>query len=206
MSPERARTAAHPARPAGLLVLVVVSAALIGYRILDRTTMSLTPRPSGDVRSHHPAVPGEADGVVPDGVTAFDNQYPAVARLNPALRSALRRATTDAAGDGVQIVVNSGWRSPKYQEQLLLEAITTYGSRQAAARWVASPSASAHVQGRAVDLGPARAAAWLSRHGARYGLCQIYRDEAWHYERRPAAVRDGCPPLYADPTHDPRLK
>jgi zinc D-Ala-D-Ala carboxypeptidase len=50
------------------------------------------------------------------------------------------------------------------------------------------------------------AAAWLKKHGAKYGLCQIYRNEPWHYELRPTAIKDGCPPMYADPTHDPRMQ
>ena len=81
-----------------------------------------------------------------------------------------------------------------------------YGSEEAAARWVATPTTSAHVWGDAVDLGPLDARAWLSRHGAKYGLCQIYRNERWHYELRPEAVDHGCPPMYADPTHDPRMR
>jgi hypothetical protein len=48
--------------------------------------------------------------------------------------------------------------------------------------------------------------AWLSEHGAHYGLCQIYRNESWHYELRPEATVRGCPPMYADPTHDPRMR
>ena len=32
------------------------------------------------------------------------------------------------------------------------------------------------------------ATAWLSEHGAAYGLCQVYRNEPWHYELRPDAV------------------
>ncbi len=51
-----------------------------------------------------------------------------------------------------------------------------------------------------------RATAWLSKHGAKYGLCQIYRNEPWHYELRPEAIDRGCPPMYADPTHDPRMQ
>jgi hypothetical protein len=70
---------------------------------------------------------------------------------------------------------------------------------------VASPDTSAHVRGQAVDIGPSDAKAWLSEHGAEYGLCQIYRNEPWHYELRPEAVHAGCPPMYADPTHDPRM-
>jgi LAS superfamily LD-carboxypeptidase LdcB len=147
-----------------------------------------------------------ADGVVPNTVTVFDDAFPAVTKLNPALLGALRRAATDAAGDGIKFYVNSGWRSPKYQEQLLQEAVTRYGSEKAAARWVATPDTSAHVSGNAVDLGRSDATTWLSEHGARYGLCQIYRNEPWHYELRPEAVEQGCPPMYADPTQDPRMQ
>ena len=39
-----------------------------------------------------------------------------------------------------------------------------------------------------------------------YGLCRIYGNEPWHYELRPDAVDHGCPPMYADPTHDPRMQ
>ncbi|MGW5360762.1 peptidase M15, partial [Actinopolymorpha pittospori] len=60
--------------------------------------------------------------------------------------------------------------------------------------------------GDAVDLGPSGATAWLSKHGGAYGLCQIYNNEPWHYELRPQATDDGCPPRYADPTHDPRMQ
>ena len=149
---------------------------------------------------------GQAGGVVPDGVTVFDDEYPAVANLAPALLGALRRAATNATGDGIAFVVDSGWRSAEYQEQLLREAISQYGSQAEAARWVATPKTSAHVSGDAVDIGPADAEAWLSKHGAGYGLCQIYRNEPWHYELRPAAIARGCPPMYADPTHDPRMQ
>ena len=62
------------------------------------------------------------------------------------------------------------------------------------------------MSGDAVDIGHSAARAWLSRHGAIYGLCQIYRNEPWHYERRPAAVDDSCPRMYADATEDPRMQ
>jgi hypothetical protein len=76
---------------------------------------------------------------------------------------------------------------------------------QEAARWVATPDTSAHVSGDAVDIGR-DGAAWLSEHGAVYGLCQTYGNEPWHYELRPAAVDRGCPRAYPDPTHDPRMQ
>jgi D-alanyl-D-alanine carboxypeptidase len=151
-------------------------------------------------------VRGEADGALPDGTTVFDAGIPGVARLNADLLGALRRAAVDAAGDGVELGVDSGWRSPAYQEHLLREAVAKYGSEAEATRWVATPTTSAHVSGDAVDIGPSSAATWLSEHGAAYGLCQIYANEPWHYELRPDAVDHGCPPTYADPTHDPRMQ
>lgn len=143
---------------------------------------------------------------LPGAVTVFDDQCPAVANLDPDLLRALREAAADAADDGIELLVNSGWRSPEYQNQLLREAVAKYGSAEEAARWVATPDTSAHVSGKAVDIGPADARAWLSERGARYGLCQIYRNEPWHYELRPEAIERGCPPMYADPSHDPRMR
>ncbi len=158
------------------------------------------------LRRDHEGVATEADGVVPDGVTVFDEQYPAIANLSPDLLLALREAAKDAADDGVEFHVNSGWRSPAYQDQLLREAVWKYGSEARAARWVATADTSAHVHGAAVDIGPSAATAWLSEHGARYGLCRIYGNEPWHYELRPQAADRGCPPTYADPTQDPRMQ
>jgi zinc D-Ala-D-Ala carboxypeptidase len=157
-------------------------------------------------RGEHRGAPGEADGVVPDGTTVFDDEIPGVANLDPALLGALRQAATDAADDGVEFYVNSGWRSPEYQNQLLREAVSEYGSEEEAARWVATADTSPHVSGDAVDIGRFDATAWLSEHGADYGLCQIYSNEPWHYELRPKAIDHGCPPIYADPTHDPRMQ
>jgi D-alanyl-D-alanine carboxypeptidase len=158
------------------------------------------------LRSEQPGALGEADGAVPDGATVFDDEIPGVANLDPALLGALRQAATDAEDDGVEFLVDSGWRSPEYQNRLLREAVSEYGSEEEAARWVATAETSAHVSGEAVDIGPSDATAWLSEHGAAYGLCQIYSNEPWHYELRPEAIDHGCPPIYADPTHDPRMQ
>jgi hypothetical protein len=62
------------------------------------------------------------------------------------------------------------------------------------------------VSGKAVDIGPFDATAWLSEHGAEYGLCQIYRNEPWHYEFRARAIDRRCPRMYADPSQDPRMQ
>jgi zinc D-Ala-D-Ala carboxypeptidase len=130
---------------------------------------------------------------------------PERAELDAALLGALRQAKADAADDGVAIVVDSGLRTPEHQERLLREAVAKYGSKEEAARWVATPETSAHVSGDAVDIGQA-GAAWLSEHGAGYGLCRIYGNEPWHFELRPEAIEHGCPPVYPDPTYDPRMQ
>jgi LAS superfamily LD-carboxypeptidase LdcB len=147
-----------------------------------------------------------SDGGLPEGATVFDERYQGIAGLDPALLDALRRAATDARDEGIEFSVTSGWRSREYQDRLLRHAIAEYGSEQEAARWVATADTSAHVSGDAVDLGPYDATSWLSEHGARYGLCQIYANEPWHYELRTDAVARGCPRLYTDPTEDPRLR
>jgi len=197
-------------RVAGLLVVIAAIAAALGYESLASSS-STTASPIDVLRSASPSRNssrpiGEADGAVPDGTTVFDDEIPGVANLDPALLGALRQAATDAADDGVEFYVTSGWRSPEYQNQLLREAVSTYGSEEEAAQWVATADTSPHVSGDAVDIRPFDATAWLSEHGAKYGLCQIYRNESWHYELRPEAIDHGCPPMYADPTHDPRMQ
>ena len=153
-----------------------------------------------------PSGAGEDGGLLPDGVTVFDDRYAGVTHLDHDLLVALRRAATEAERSGVEIYVNSGWRSPEYQDRLLDEAVSVYGSAAAAARWVATSETSPHVAGKAVDVGGSGAVSWLSRRGAAYGLCQIYRNEPWHYELRPTASETGCPAMYADPTRDPRMQ
>lgn len=150
--------------------------------------------------------PGTADGVVERADASVFDDLPAVTGLQPDLRTALRDAAADAEADGVRFVVNSGWRSARLQERLLDEAVARYGSREEAARWVATPETSAHVTGDAIDLGPWDALDWLAQRGARYGLCQIYANEPWHWELRPEAASQGCPAMYGDPTEDPRLR
>ena len=203
----------------GLAILCVAIAAIVVPRSLVASVPSRSPAEVGQSSGTQTSL-DEADGVIPDGVvdeadgfipdgapvSVFDEEIPAVGRLDPDLLDALRRTATDAEADGVGLRVNSGWRSPEYQQQLLRDAVVEHGSREEAARWVSTVERSAHVSGDAVDIGPSSAAAWLSAHGAAHGLCQIYSNEPWHYELRPEAVDDGCPPMYADPTDDPRMQ
>jgi len=117
--------------------------------------------------------------------------------LDPQLERAVQAATRAAARDGIIVEITSGVRTRAHQQELLDEAIKTYGSEAVARQYVNTPERSTHVQGLAVDIGPTDAAYWMAQHGAEYGLCQIYANEIWHYERvvEPGAT---CPPQRPD--------
>ncbi|MDY0910663.1 M15 family metallopeptidase [Microbacterium sp. CFBP9034] len=144
-----------------------------------------------------PFVPTEASGHLAESVALGDDDLPAIAKLNPSLRAAMADAAEAAAAEGVAFEVTSGWRSRDYQQWLLDDAIVTYGSEEVARRFVATPDRSSHVTGNAVDIGPLDAQLWLIAHGAQWGVCQIYANERWHFEKATDAGGT-CPALRAD--------
>lgn len=130
-------------------------------------------------------------------LSPWDVADPAVGYLDPALLAAVQSAATAAAADGVTMTIASGWRSPEFQQQLLDEAVLSYGSLGAARQFVQTPEHSHHVTGTAVDIGPPAADDWLIANGSRFGLCRTYANEIWHFEL--ATVPGGvCPPLWPD--------
>ncbi|KIF78934.1 hypothetical protein QR77_18025 [Streptomyces sp. 150FB] len=156
---------------------------------------------SGTVRSQKAAVPAKSlppksegstgatddvDGYLPEGrdITPADGQYSAIRNLNGPLLKALRKADKDAKRVNISFQVTSGWRSKKHQQSLLDDAIHKYGTLEKARAFVNTPEQSAHVSGKAVDIGPTDADDWLIQHGADYGLCQVYANEMWHFELR----------------------
>ncbi|GAA0424873.1 D-alanyl-D-alanine carboxypeptidase [Acrocarpospora corrugata] len=145
------------------------------------------------------SVVGVDDGLVPDGgrLSPHDIESPAIANLDPALPRAVQQAADDAAGDGIDMFLTTGWRSEAYQRQLFGEAVVRYGSEREALRYVSTPERSHHVTGDAVDIGPTDADSWLSQHGTGYGLCQTYANEMWHFElaTTPGGV---CPEMLPD--------
>ncbi|GAA4432443.1 hypothetical protein GCM10023169_38160 [Georgenia halophila] len=177
------RTVRAPARAAtragaGVALLVaVVGLAGCGTEAATRDADRATAREAAD----SDGVITPADGYLSERV-APSSDVAAVTGLDPALRQALLDASRDAADEGIDIMVTSGWRSAEYQQSLLDDAVAEYGSLAEARRWVETPGGSAHVSGDAVDVGPTDAAYWMSRHGSRYGLCQTYSNEVWHYE------------------------
>jgi D-alanyl-D-alanine carboxypeptidase len=141
-----------------------------------------------------PADPGDGSLPAGDALTPFDLQDPAVGRLDPALLSAVQNAATAATAAGITMTITSGWRSPEFQQRLLDDAVQTYGSVAAARQYVQTPEQSKHVIGQAVDVGGTGADQWLIANGSRFGLCQIYANELWHFELATDA-EGNCPAL-----------
>jgi LAS superfamily LD-carboxypeptidase LdcB len=114
------------------------------------------------------------------------------AGLTPALAARVRAAHAAMRKDGRVLRINSGWRSLAEQRRLWRAAVKKYGSEKAARRWVLPPGESLHPKGKAIDIGPPSTAAWLGTNGYRFGLCQRYANEPWHFE---ALVAPGsrCP-------------
>jgi D-alanyl-D-alanine carboxypeptidase len=158
--------------------------------------LSMGPAPDGEPFSIGPAAADTIGGYLPDGRTLspFDAKNPIIAWLDPPLLAAVQDAAGSAASDGIDMQITSGWRTRGFQQRLFDDAVRTYGSDQIAQQYVASPDTSAHVVGHAVDVGPTEADNWLIRNGSRFGLCQIYANEIWHFEL--AVDQNGdCPPL-----------
>lgn len=172
-----------------VLCLAVAVAAFGGAVYTVAAPDSGAPDPDGPV--------GVADGVLPERASPFETSLPGIAKLDPALRKAVQRAARAMQDDDLRLHVTTGWRSRRYQQQLLDDAIDKYGSKEEAGKYVADPDKSQHVTGDAVDLGPADADDWLIREGYKYGLCQTLANEKWHFE---LATEPGtrCPPPAQD--------
>jgi D-alanyl-D-alanine carboxypeptidase len=163
-------------------------------------TVSTTEPTSGPAPlSIGPAATDTYGGWIPDGQTLspFDVSNPALAQLDPALLKAVQDAATAAKQQGIDLRINSGWRSTGFQQRLFDDAVRSYGSVDVARQFVASPEVSKHVVGQAVDVAPVDADKWLIRNGAQFGLCQIYANELWHFELAVDA-QGNCPPLRAN--------
>lgn len=185
--PSRLRRATFVALAVCVAALLAGLAAVLAYTWSPLTALSAPFTPTAD------------DGHIPEGalVTVDDADVPAVGRLDPSLLEALRQAADAAAQDGITFDVTSGWRSREYQQWLLDDAIRRYGSEEVAREFVATPEKSHHVDGHAVDIGSLDAQLWLIEHGWRWGLCQIYANERWHFELATDAGGQ-CPALIPD--------
>ncbi len=173
-----------------LLVLCVGAAVLVGRQLFggDAAAVGAITEPAPGLGAALPAAPAEGT----DGAEGTE-----ASGLDPVLQQRFADAAAAAADDGVELTITSGWRTAADQQALVDQALDRYGSAEEAHRWVLPPEGSAHVQGRAIDVGPTEGALWLGEHGADFGLCRVYANEVWHFE--PLVEPGGdCPELAPD--------
>jgi hypothetical protein len=97
----------------------------------------------------------QGEGMRPDAAAAFD------------------RMAAAAAGAGLTLLVNSGFRSDAEQAALF--------AAHPDPKWVAPPGHSLHRCATELDLGPETAYGWLAAHASRFGFVQRYQWESWHF-------------------------
>jgi len=102
-----------------------------------------------------PLVMRDGEGMRPDVAAAYDQMVLA------------------ARGDGIALMVVSGFRSDAEQAELF--------AAHPDPTWVAPPGHSLHRCATELDLGPSAAYGWLAANAARFGFVQRYSWEAWHY-------------------------
>ena len=180
------------------ILRTVAAALLLSLAACGSPEPAPQPGPAADVSPFRigPAATDTVGGWLPDGqtLTPFDVSHPIIDWLDPELLKAIQDAARKAATEGIDIQITSGWRSRGFQQRLLDDAVGVYGSVEAARQFVASPDVSKHVEGKAVDIAPVEADRWLIANGSKFGLCQIYANELWHFEL--AVDSQGrCPPL-----------
>lgn len=93
--------------------------------------------------------------------------------MRPDVGAAFDRMAAAAGGDGVALLVVSGFRSDAEQAALF--------AAHPDPTWVAPPGQSLHRCATELDLGPDAAYAWLAANASRFGFVQRYSWEAWHY-------------------------
>ena len=177
-------------------MFAVLAFALSGCHSEAPVTLHL-----GDIGDPEPLTIGTAatdtfSGWLPDGVTLspFDESNPVLAQLDPLLLKAVQDAAAQCRRRRYQDEDHVGLAHKGFQQRLFDMGVVQYGGVDAARQFVASPEASKHVVGEAVDIAPVDADKWLIRNGSRFGLCQIFANEIWHFEL--AVDEQGrCPPL-----------
>jgi hypothetical protein len=122
----------------------------------------------------------------------------AITGLQPQFRDKVWELLQAAQADGLNLRITSAYRSPEVQAQLWENALATYGSEEAARKWVAPPGRSQHNRGTAVDFaGPggllrdanSPEAQWLAANAGRFGLDIPMSWEPWQVEM--AGARGG---------------
>ncbi len=132
-----------------------------------------------DRREHHTATAQAALGIAAtttfatgDGYTG-ELAYRQGKPMRPDVAQAFDRMERAANADGVQLVINSAYRSDAEQAVLF--------AKHPDPKWVARPGTSLHRNGTELDLGPPSAIPWLQSHANGFHFIQRYSWENWHW-------------------------
>jgi soluble lytic murein transglycosylase-like protein len=93
--------------------------------------------------------------------------------MRPDVALAFDRMAAGAHADGVDLIINSAFRSDAEQARLF--------AAHPDPKWVARPGTSLHRLGTELDLGPPAAYGWLAANAERFHFKQRYSWEPWHY-------------------------
>ena len=155
----------EPHWPPTTVQVTVATAGPAGTRVLAGARAAIAPG-AGDLPESVSA--GGAGQYA--GPLAYRDGKP----MCPAVAAALDRMDASARGAGVDLVVNSGFRSDAEQAVLF--------NRHPDPKWVAPPGHSRHRYATELDIaGTSGAWAWLADHATAFGFVQRYSWEPWHY-------------------------
>jgi hypothetical protein len=120
--------------------------------------------------------------------------------LHPQVLARFHSAQAAAKAEGIEMTIDSGYRSMETQNSLFQKAIKEHKTKEEAIKWVLPEDLSRHPWGLALDINlhhEKSGASWLEANGATFGLCRVYVNEWWHFE--PLIAPGGiCPPLLPD--------
>jgi D-alanyl-D-alanine carboxypeptidase len=123
--------------------------------------------------------------------------------LHPQLLARFHSAQAAAKLEGIELKIDSGYRTIETQNNLYHQAIKEHKTPEEAIKWVLPGDLSRHPWGLALDVNlhhEKSGASWLEANGATFGLCRVYENEWWHFE--PLIAPGGiCPPLLPDASH-----
>jgi hypothetical protein len=119
------------------------------------------------------AAAGSATGMASGGGYSGPLIYRDGEGMRPDVAAFYDRMAIAARGDGIVLMVVSGFRSDAEQAELF--------AAHPDPTWVAPPGHSLHRCATELDLGPSSAYGWLAANATRFGFVQRYSWEAWHY-------------------------